>query len=61
MNLSLSKKVLRFLSPKHEEERREFRMALSKTMANAEDVTRTVRIMNGHLAEHIAEWKKTQT
>jgi hypothetical protein len=58
MNLTLSKRVLRFLSPKQEEERREFRMALSKTMANAEDVTRTVRIMNGHLSEHIAQWKK---
>lgn len=61
MNMSLSKRVLRWISPKHEEQRQEFRLALSKTMANAEDVTRTVRIMNGHLAEHIAEWKKPQT
>lgn len=58
MNLSISKKVLRWLSPKHEQERQEFRLALSKTMANAEDITRTVRCMNGHLVEHIADWKK---
>lgn len=58
MNLSISKKVLRWLSPKHEEERQKFRMALSQTMASAEDITRTVRCMNGHMAEHIAEWKK---
>ena len=46
------------MTPKHEQERCDFRMALSKTMANAEDITRTVKVMNGHLAEHIAEWKK---
>ena len=58
MNMTISKRVLRFLSPKHEDDRQKFRMALSKTMANAEDITRTVKLMNGHMAEHIAEWKK---
>lgn len=58
MNMTISKRVLRWLSPKHEEERQNFRIALSGTMAKAEDITRTVRLMNGHMAEHIAEWKK---
>ncbi len=61
MNLTISKRVLRWLSPQHEQDRQNFRFALSKTMANAEDITRTVRIMNGHLAEHVAEWKKPKT
>ena len=58
MNIPISKRILRFLSPRHEEKRQEFRLAISKTMANAEDITRTVRLMNGHMAEHIADWKK---
>jgi len=57
-NMSISKRVLRWLTPQHEQDRCDFRMALNKTMANAEDITRTVKVMNGHLAEHIAEWKK---
>lgn len=58
MTLSLSKTLLRMIAPKYENNRQEFRMALNKTMANAEDITRTVKLMNGHMAEHIAEWKK---
>ena len=53
MNLTLSKRVLRWLQPETERKRIEFRMCLAKTSANAEDITRTVKAMNGHLAEHI--------
>lgn len=58
MNLSLSKRFLRWVAPKHEQERQNFRISLSETMAKAEDITRTVKLMNGHMAEHIADWKK---
>lgn len=58
MNMSLSKKLLRLVAPHHEKERQNFRIALSETMAKAEDITRTVKLMNGHMAEHIADWKK---
>jgi hypothetical protein len=55
----LSVKILRWLDPKQEENRKDFRMCLTENMANAEDVTRTVRLMNGHLSDHplIQEWR----
>ena len=53
MNLTLSKKFLRWVQPETEQRRQDFRMCLSKNMANAEDITRTVKRMNGHIASHL--------
>jgi hypothetical protein len=57
--MNLSKRLLRWIDPKQEKKRQEFRMCLSQSMANAEDVTRTVKLMNGHLTEHplVQEWR----
>ena len=58
MSPTLSQKLLRLLSPKHEKERMDFRMCLNRSMANAEDLTVNIKRMNGHLLDHLEQWKK---
>ena len=58
MSPTLSQKILRLISPKQEKERMEFRMLLNRSMANAEDLTVNIKRMNGHLLDHIEQWKK---
>lgn len=53
MNLTISKRVLRWLDPKQEIKRQELRMCLSRSVAQGEDIQRTVKLMNGHLHERI--------
>ena len=57
MNLTISKRMMRWLTPETEKNRQEFRMCLSKSMANAEDIARTVKLMNGHLKDRLVGLK----
>jgi hypothetical protein len=43
MSLTISRRVLRWLAPKQEERRRQFRLTLAKNMATAEDLDRTIK------------------
>lgn len=51
MNIHISKSILRFISPKYEDRRKDFRLLTSCLMAQSEDITRTIQGMNGRAHE----------
>ena len=50
--MSMRKVLLRFCSPKYEEERMEHRLQVSMMRAHAENLKREIQQINGHAAEH---------
>ena len=60
MTMTVSRKILRWISPGDEKRRVDFRMFLNQTMANAEDTTRIVKSMNGALHKKLEEYIKVK-
>ena len=51
--MKLRQRILRIFEPKHERARMEFRQALQAMAAQAEDMTRTIRLNEGELTRWI--------